>query len=897
MYYKYLPSLFLFLALAFAVVFHSYNMFGYPYFESDEGTYTSQAWAVVTKGDLAPYTYWYDHPPLGWITLALWTLLFKGGFFAFGSSIETGRVFMLVVHAASVALVYFIALRVTSRVLPAFAATLLFSLSPLAIYFQRRVLLDNMMIFWILAAIAVLFVSYKKIRLRHYIFSGLFFAFGVLTKVTAVMFGPALLFLLLTHKSPISRYFRTTLWFMVSGMVTSVYILYALLRSEFFKWTGEGPEHVSFLGALAFQSGRHGGHILDPTSDFRMTLADWISKDSIFIFAAFLVLCIPLFYGVQRLIIWLFRSHTVRPIPSHGLWVFLICILMYLLFLTRGGVTFNFYILPIIPFVGLCLSLFLHNTLVRLPRASYNALFLLVISGVLYYYFVLGPKNHFYANETQNQKNAVAWIKENIDNDAALLIDSYSYVDLHDGRYINGKEFPNADWYYKISRDPEIGEDKYNMNWRNFEYIGLTHEMMRQIREGDDPIVRTAFDNALPEKTWLQDKTAFVKFETLESTNGDWAAIYKINDSSRAVLLDSWKKYKSTFIALSGSNYGQVIDPEFDGTTSQGQAYAMMRAVHMYDREMFDGVWGWTRDHLQFRVEDRLFSSQWKDDAVFVSDNTTDADLDIAISLLFASNIWNSVEYRQAAQEIISDIWRQSVVEVGDTHYLIALNKKSALRGANQNEYLMNPSYFAPAWYRIFAEVDTDPSHDWLKLADDSYTVLNRISDASWNRSELPMNWVAINTTNGTVGPASRYIDQQGYANRFSYDAFRTLWRASIDRAWFEDDRAIAYIDRMNAYLAPLVEAGDEVPTVVNASGATQNVDSLAITTGYLSALMWYEDTDVPQAYYGKTLERSYDYDADQWGDGTNYYDANWAWLGSAVYNKKFVNLWETSLE
>ena len=38
-------------------------------FQDDEGTYTSQAFSVLEDGRLAPYTYWYDHPPLGWIQL------------------------------------------------------------------------------------------------------------------------------------------------------------------------------------------------------------------------------------------------------------------------------------------------------------------------------------------------------------------------------------------------------------------------------------------------------------------------------------------------------------------------------------------------------------------------------------------------------------------------------------------------------------------------------------------------------------------------------------------------------------------------------------------------------------------------------------------------------------
>src|SRR5437660_7987904 len=50
------------------------NMFHFPYFEDDEGTYMSQAWAIVKEGQLAPYTYWYDHAPAGWILIAAWVI-------------------------------------------------------------------------------------------------------------------------------------------------------------------------------------------------------------------------------------------------------------------------------------------------------------------------------------------------------------------------------------------------------------------------------------------------------------------------------------------------------------------------------------------------------------------------------------------------------------------------------------------------------------------------------------------------------------------------------------------------------------------------------------------------------------------------------------------------------
>ncbi|MGH7863280.1 MAG: glycosyltransferase family 39 protein, partial [Candidatus Dormibacteraceae bacterium] len=118
------------------------NMLHFPYDETDEGTYMAQAWAVLHQGQLAPYTYWYDHAPLGWIQIALWTVL-TGGFYTFGSAVDSGRVLMLGMQLGSVLMVYRIARRVSDSVLGATIAALTFSLSAYGIYYHRRVLLDN----------------------------------------------------------------------------------------------------------------------------------------------------------------------------------------------------------------------------------------------------------------------------------------------------------------------------------------------------------------------------------------------------------------------------------------------------------------------------------------------------------------------------------------------------------------------------------------------------------------------------------------------------------------------------------------------------------------------------------------------------------------------------------
>src|SRR5258707_525419 len=84
---------------------HGVNMLHFPYYETDEGTYMSQAWSLLKQGQLAPYTYWYDHAPFGWIQIAIWGIV-TGGFYTFGTAVDSGRVLMLVMQLVSTLLVY-----------------------------------------------------------------------------------------------------------------------------------------------------------------------------------------------------------------------------------------------------------------------------------------------------------------------------------------------------------------------------------------------------------------------------------------------------------------------------------------------------------------------------------------------------------------------------------------------------------------------------------------------------------------------------------------------------------------------------------------------------------------------------------------------------------------------
>ena len=55
--------------LLVAALFTGFNMFRFPNYQPDEGTYMGSAWALFEQGNLSYYTYTYDHPPFGWFQI------------------------------------------------------------------------------------------------------------------------------------------------------------------------------------------------------------------------------------------------------------------------------------------------------------------------------------------------------------------------------------------------------------------------------------------------------------------------------------------------------------------------------------------------------------------------------------------------------------------------------------------------------------------------------------------------------------------------------------------------------------------------------------------------------------------------------------------------------------
>jgi endo-1,4-beta-D-glucanase Y len=333
--------------------------------------------------------------------------------------------------------------------------------------------------------------------------------------------------------------------------------------------------------------------------------------------------------------------------------------------------------------------------------------------------------------------------------------------------------------------------------------------------------------------------------------------------SAPPVLSESWNSYVKHFM----QSDGRVIDHSADGiSTSEGQAYAMLRAVWVGDRDHFDKAFMWAVNNLNSGIrEDHLWAWKWgKDDKgqwrVLDKAFASDADEDAALALVLASRVWKRPQYADDARAMLRDLWNKGTIEAGGHRYLLAgdtLCQGTVCR--------INPSYYAPYAYRVFADFDRE--HNWPALIDTSYHVLN--TGSGFARTGLPPNWVQLDRTTGEL---MRLPENDG---AFSYDAFRVYWRIELDRVLFHEPRADEYIRQSTQWTFAEWEKHKKLPAVISADGKPlASYESLEM----LSALMCAMHND---AMY-KKLQSTYSQGV--WADGNKYYLQNWAWFGTAVY-------------
>ncbi|MGY4967382.1 ArnT family glycosyltransferase [Streptomyces sp. 900105245] len=469
-----------------------WNIRRYPMLSGDEGTYVAQAWALQQGKGLANYTYWYDHPPMGWIQIAIATWipsLLKPEVMTVASS----RLVMLAVSAVTTALLYVLARRLSLPPWAAGLAMLLFGLSPLAVVLHREVFLDNLAVMWMLLAFCL--AASRSNSLWHHCGAGMSTAFSVLTKETILVVLPALAVTMWQFSH------RDTRKFTITGAVTSFallglfYPLFAWLKGELLP----GFKHASLWEGISFQlMNRTGsGVMFSKGSNSYGVLHSWLYYDA--------VLLVGGLAGTAMLLLTRSWSRTARYLTGPALAV----VILSLVAMRPSGYLPGMYVIQALPFLAVTLAsgaaLLAHAMLRKgrhsAERKAFTAIrwtLAVTLAATAAVYVVprwyVGDRLALTADANGPYRAAAAWLRNKVPDPALtrVLVDDVLWMDLVHAGYEPGL---GDIWFYKADLDPAVKKTMPH-GYRDIDYVVASAILRRDA--SDLPTVKAALEHSTP---------------------------------------------------------------------------------------------------------------------------------------------------------------------------------------------------------------------------------------------------------------------------------------------------------------------------------------------------------------------------------------------------------------
>ncbi|HAS39578.1 MAG TPA: hypothetical protein DCS93_03825 [Microscillaceae bacterium] len=249
----------------------------------------------------------------------------------------------------------------------------------------------------------------------------------------------------------------------------------------------------------------------------------------------------------------------------------------------------------------------------------------------------------------------------------------------------------------------------------------------------------------------------------------------------------AYNTWKTNFLTPCANGRYRVKFDNPSQTVSEGIAYGMLLTAYAGEQTIFDGLWKYYLDHannngfMNWRIEGCSNASGFN--------GATDGDLDATMALIVAHYQWGSqgaIDYQKAAKDHVARI-KQHEVESGT----FVLKPGDAFGGSS----LTNPSYFSPAYYRVFGQFTNDQSF-WNQVADKSYEVINKNLSVNSAAGGLVSDWCSANGSHSSQ--AGGYFSG---GRRYHYDAARTPWRIATDYIWFGTAEAATYCKKASDFV------------------------------------------------------------------------------------------------
>jgi endoglucanase len=280
-----------------------------------------------------------------------------------------------------------------------------------------------------------------------------------------------------------------------------------------------------------------------------------------------------------------------------------------------------------------------------------------------------------------------------------------------------------------------------------------------------------------------------------------------LNDAQLQAEYDSWKNMHAEVC-----QDGSWVVVKDGAVVSEGIGYGMLLAAALTDRVLFDGLWKYYQNHADTNGLMNWSTSKCEASGNNHANAATDADLDTTMALVQGAARWPSGGYLAKAKTLAAKIV-QFESDLCDGRRV--LRPGDAFGGCTDpSDTRINPSYFAPGYYQVFAHYFTDQAATWTALRDGSYQ-LHAIYQA--RLGNLVPDWSGPDGSNA----GSEY---DGYG----YDACRTPWRVAVDYAWTGDTRAKTFMQN----IASWVDAGGGLPKAAQHQNSAF-VGAFALAGGY----------------------------------------------------------------
>lgn len=462
--------------LAVAVALRWWGVAHSPALSDDEGTYVAQAWAVQARHALSPYTYWYDHPPLGWLQLSAYTWV-GGVFGGHGLSVVAVRRLMVGYAGIDTGLLFLLARRLTLPRWAAALATALWALSPLAVGYSRMVYLDNIAMPWALAAFAL--AATRRRSMWAQVGAGLCFAMAVLSKETMLLLLPGLLLIVWQHTDRRTRSFCLVGFGATTLLALAAYPLLAVLKGELLP----GPGHVSLVQALRFQLSTRPstGSPLSAGTGSRTVLDGWLALDRWLLLSGLLA---------APFCLW---RRQLRPVG--------LTVAVLVLVALRPGYLPTPYVIALLPFAALAVgggaaTLYAHITQ-RAPAAGRRteqrvAAAALAVALAATGSWLVSGWIHTNAAQARTDQNAAVlqaehWLETHRTATATtgpgdVLVDDTVWADL----VTHGFPAARVIWFYKLdfvaNLDPSVRREI--QSYRDFGLVLSTPTIRTQLADG-----------------------------------------------------------------------------------------------------------------------------------------------------------------------------------------------------------------------------------------------------------------------------------------------------------------------------------------------------------------------------------------------------------------------------